>query len=53
MLGKTGIAARNGTVFIITLRPLPGVDGLRGLRRLLRYALRACGLRCTNITTME
>ena len=33
----------------ITLRALPGVDADRALRQLLRYALRACGLRCTRI----
>jgi hypothetical protein len=36
--------------FTIVLRPEPGVDGTRALRRLLRYALRVCGLRCVRIT---
>jgi hypothetical protein len=33
----------------LTLRPLPGIDPTRALRRLLRYAFRSCGLRCTSI----
>lgn len=36
--------------FIIELRPLPGVDPIRALKALLKYALRVLGLRCTKIT---
>jgi hypothetical protein len=36
--------------FTIVLEPARGTDGVRALRRLLRYALRACGLRCVRIT---
>jgi hypothetical protein len=32
-------------VFMIQLRALPGVDGIKAIRRLLKYALRQCGLR--------
>jgi hypothetical protein len=38
--------------FTVTLTPLPGVaDPFRMLRLLLRYALRACGLKCIAIRT--
>jgi len=36
--------------FTLTLQPLPGVDGVRGLRMLLKHALRSCGLRAIDIT---
>ena len=36
-------------VFVLRLRPLKNVDGVRALRRLLKYALRACGLRCVSV----
>jgi hypothetical protein len=32
------------------LRTLPRVNGIRALRRLLKYGLRACGLRAVVIT---
>jgi hypothetical protein len=32
-------------VFTIRLRPLPRVDGVKAIRRLLKYALRVCRLR--------
>jgi hypothetical protein len=35
--------------FLITLRPLPGVDATIALRRLLKYAGRCCGLQCIAI----
>jgi hypothetical protein len=35
--------------YVVEFEPLPGVDVIRSLRRLLRYALRACGLRCRKI----
>jgi hypothetical protein len=34
---------------VLTLRPLPGNDGARALRSLLKIALRKHGLRCTEI----
>jgi len=34
----------------LTLRPEPGVDPTRALRRLLKFAARSCGLRCTRIS---
>jgi hypothetical protein len=37
------------TVYIITFRPEPGIDGLRAVRALLKLALRALGLRCIRI----
>lgn len=33
--------------FVIVLQPPLGTDGIRGLRRVLKYALRECGLRAT------
>jgi hypothetical protein len=33
----------------LTLRPQPGVNPTLALRRLRRYALRSCGLRCVAI----
>jgi hypothetical protein len=33
-------------VFVLRLTPRPGVDPIRALRRLLKLALRKCGLRC-------
>lgn len=32
--------------YLIRLAPLKGVDGIKALRRLLKFALRACSLRC-------
>jgi hypothetical protein len=36
-------------VFIIRLRALPRVDGIKAIRRLLKYALRQCGLRALSV----
>jgi hypothetical protein len=33
--------------FIVTLVPKPGVDAIKSLRAVLKYAARAHGLRCT------
>ena len=33
-------------LFVLTLRPEPGVDGNRALRRFLKVALRSFRLRC-------
>jgi hypothetical protein len=35
--------------FVLTLRTLPGVEPTRAIRRLLKFAARSCGLRCTHI----
>ena len=36
-------------IFVIKLRPEPGVDGVRALRRALKVLLRRFRLRCTDI----
>jgi superfamily II DNA or RNA helicase len=36
--------------FRVVFRPLPGVDGIRALRRALKFALRACRLRCISLS---
>jgi hypothetical protein len=33
-------------IFHLRLRPAAGVDATRALRRLLKFALRRCGLKC-------
>jgi hypothetical protein len=33
----------------LTLQPLPGAGATLAVRRLLRYALRSCGLKCVAI----
>jgi hypothetical protein len=35
--------------FVMTLQPLPGTDGIKALRALLKRALRAYGLRCVTL----
>jgi hypothetical protein len=35
--------------FVITLVPLPGIDGIRALRAVLKTALRRHGLRATDV----
>jgi hypothetical protein len=35
--------------FTVTFRAAGGRDAIKGLRRLLKYALRQCGLRATDI----
>ena len=39
--------------FVLELQALPGVDGWRALRRLLKLALRAFGLKCVRVTATE
>ena len=34
------------TAYVITLRPTPGTNAIRSLRRGLKYLLRACNLHC-------
>ena len=35
--------------FVLRLRAEPHIDAVRALRRLLKYALRVCGLRCVSV----
>lgn len=44
---KTGAAER--PTFLLRLRPEPNVDGIRALRRALKFMLRACGLRAISV----
>jgi hypothetical protein len=37
------------TIFLIRLRPRAGIDPIKALQRLLKYALRACGLRAISV----
>jgi hypothetical protein len=39
--------------FTVTLVPLPGVDGIRSLRRALKTLLRRDGLKCVDIRGAE
>jgi hypothetical protein len=39
--------------FTLTLVPLPGVDGIRSLRRALKTLLRRDGLKCVDIRGAE
>jgi hypothetical protein len=39
----------NRDSYVLTLRPEPGVDGIRALRWGLKRLLRQYGLRCTEI----
>jgi hypothetical protein len=36
-------------MFVLTLRPLPGVDAIRALRWVLKGLLRQHGLRCVDL----
>ncbi len=40
---------RSGPIYVLTVRPLRGVDHVKALRRALKYLLRSCGLVCTSI----
>jgi hypothetical protein len=35
-------------IFVVRLRAPRGVDAIKALRRLLKFALRQCGLRCVS-----
>jgi hypothetical protein len=48
-MATTDKAPGSSRVFIVKLRPLPSVDAIKALRRGLKYLLRKCGLRCTEI----
>jgi hypothetical protein len=37
---------------VVTPRPGAGVDPVHALRRALKFALRACGLRCVGLRTV-
>ena len=39
--------------FVLTLQPLPGVDGIRALRWVLKGLLRQHGMRCVNIREIK
>ena len=39
--------------FVMTLRPEPGVDPIRALRRVLKVLLRGYGMRCTSVDQIE
>ena len=36
--------------FVLVLEPLVGVNAIRAMRQLLKFALRACRLKCIRIT---
>jgi hypothetical protein len=39
----------NRPIFLLRLRAQKDADPIKALRRLLKYALRTCGLRCISI----
>src|SRR5262245_33408297 len=47
--GNTKAAANKRPVFALTLRPQPGVEVIRALRKALKVLLRHYGLRCITI----
>jgi len=40
-------SASERPTFLLRLRPEEGIDPIRALRRVLKFALRACGMRAT------
>jgi hypothetical protein len=46
---EIGIAPISATFFTVEFRAAPGVDAIKAVRRLLKYALRQCGLRAASI----
>ena len=36
--------------YVVTLQPMPGVDGIKALRFVLKSALRRHGLKCTDVS---
>lgn len=48
--GRVRLRAKERPTYRITFRPLPGVDGDRAIRALLKRALRSHGLQATLIT---
>jgi hypothetical protein len=45
------LAAPSRPVFLLRLRPLPGVDGVRAVRAALKVLLRRFRLQCVTIET--
>ena len=39
--------------YIIHLRPIDTVDAMRAVRRMLKYSLRVCGLKCVSVQEAE
>jgi hypothetical protein len=39
--------------FVVTLRPEPGIDPIRALRRLLKVLLRGYGMKCTSVDQID
>jgi hypothetical protein len=39
-------------IYLLRLQPVDG-DGVHALRRLLKYALRVCHLRCTSVSVEQ
>jgi Fe2+ transport system protein FeoA len=36
-------------IYVLRLRPLEGIDPIHALRRLLKFALRVCGMRAISV----
>jgi hypothetical protein len=47
--GKKAVGA-NRERFVVEFCAMPGVNAIRALRQLLKFALRTCGLKCIRIT---
>jgi hypothetical protein len=45
----TPMTEERGRLFVLKLRPLPGVDAIRALRHVLKRLLRTYGLRCVDL----
>jgi hypothetical protein len=43
------MGAHERPIFMLALRPLPGIDGIRALRRALKFLLRKFGLKVISI----
>jgi hypothetical protein len=43
------MSAHERPIFMLALRPLPGIDGIRALRRALKFLLRKFGLKVISI----
>ena len=40
-------------IYVVELRPEPGIDGVRALRALLKLGLRRFGLRCVRVEELS
>jgi hypothetical protein len=40
---------KEGSGYVVTLRPLPGTDPIKALRWILKSALRKHGMKCTDL----